>query len=195
MFLCTKMASSFLPYSDRHLVVALYQQENLREEVFRELHRRHAAAVFVYIRRILDDQAQAEDTLQETFVDFLRYVLKGEDVANVAALLFRIARNRCLNIKRSLHLRPLRLDDSAFLANEHDDVHTFSDDLIEQLHAALSALSEEQREAVVLQMYNGLSYQEIAEITEVPLTTVRNRIARAKNNLRTILEPYRQQQR
>ncbi len=51
-------------------------------------------------------------------------------------------------------------------------------------------LIEEHREALVLQMYSGLSYLEIAELTGVPLTTVRNRIARAKSKIREILTPY-----
>jgi RNA polymerase sigma-70 factor (ECF subfamily) len=55
---------------------------------------------------------------------------------------------------------------------------------------ALELLGDEYREALVLQTYNELSYQEIAEIQGVPLTTVRNRIVRAKRKLREIVQPY-----
>ncbi len=56
--------------------------------------------------------------------------------------------------------------------------------------SALNLLSDEWREAVVLQVYDGLSYNEIAEILEVPMSTIRNWIVRGKKQLREIISPY-----
>jgi len=63
-------------------------------------------------------------------------------------------------------------------------------ELAEILAMALELLPEHYRQAVVLQCYNGLTYQEIADVLGVPLSTARNWIVRAKAHLRTILEPY-----
>ena len=58
------------------------------------------------------------------------------------------------------------------------------------LQMSLDLLPKEQREALVLQVYGGLSYNEIAEVMGVPMTTVRNWIVRAKDKMRKIVSPY-----
>ena len=55
---------------------------------------------------------------------------------------------------------------------------------------ALDLLPEEQREAFVLQIYDGLSYKEIAEVIDRPVSTVRNPVVRAKQKVRKVLAPY-----
>ena len=54
----------------------------------------------------------------------------------------------------------------------------------------LDTLSAEQREAFVLQTFNGMSYSQIAEVTDVPVSTVRNRVVRAKQRVREIVTRY-----
>ena len=58
------------------------------------------------------------------------------------------------------------------------------------IDSALNLIPEEQAEAFMLQVYQGMSYNEIAEFFEVPVSTVRNWVVRAKKKLRDILIPY-----
>ena len=55
---------------------------------------------------------------------------------------------------------------------------------------ALELLPDDQREAFILQAYSGLSYKEIGEVIDAPISTVRNRVVRAKRRVREILSPY-----
>lgn len=194
------MSVAIATYSDAELIRLLQGQGAECEQAFRELYSRYARRVLLYCSRILDSRTAAEDVLQESFVDFLRYIRstnvstesKLPEVRNVPALLMRIARNRCLNIKRQERIATVPLDELQLPAL-HDDssAESMSEEMAELLRESLPLLGDEYREALVLQMYNGLSYQEIAELLGVPLTTVRNRIVRAKNKLRDILQPYR----
>ena len=61
--------------------------------------------------------------------------------------------------------------------------------VVQQVRAALEQLEPQQREIVLLREYQGLSYQEIAEVLKVPIGTVRSRLFRAKMALRDLLEP------
>jgi RNA polymerase sigma factor (sigma-70 family) len=63
-------------------------------------------------------------------------------------------------------------------------------ELIALLDVALEVLPDEQREALILQVYEDMSYQEIADFMNVPLTTVRNWVVRAKKRLRDELQQY-----
>ncbi len=188
------MTRRFSTHTDSELIGYLRSRSQHREEVFREIYRRHARSVFTYAQRILNGSHQAEDVLQETFVDLLRYVQEVDNIGNLPALLFRMARNRCLNINRRTRTEYITPDDISELVQFPEESAASSlqsEEMSTHLHAALRLLSEEQREAVILQMFNGLSYQEIAEVCEVPLSTVRNRIVRAKTRLRELLESHR----
>lgn len=62
-------------------------------------------------------------------------------------------------------------------------------EMLEIINKALDLLTDENKEAFVLQVYEGMSYQEIADLTNLPVSTIRNRIVRAKMKLREILAP------
>ena len=107
-------------------------------------------------------------------------------MTNVPAYLLRIARNLCLNAKRD-HKTTVALEDFHFQFEDRSAEHA---ELARLVAMALDLLPEEHREAISLQTYGGLSYQEIADIMGVPMTTVRNWIVRAKRKMRGILTPY-----
>jgi RNA polymerase sigma-70 factor (ECF subfamily) len=166
--------------------------ERERNDAFDELYHRHSGRVFIYCARILGDQTSARDACQEVFIAFWRSVSSERVMTNLRGYLLRIARNICLLMKRN---------DSYITATEFEEnlVETENplgeaaieqNELAEILAMALELLPEHYRQAVVLQCYNGLTYQEIADVLGVPLSTARNWIVRAKAHLRTILEPY-----
>lgn len=179
------MSNPLRTYSDLQLISAIRSGDETAESCFAEFYSRYSRRVFLYCSRILEQRSAAEDVLQECFVDFLLYVRQTNEISNITALLMRIARNRCLNLKRNnrnitIPIEGIELPD---YSPEH---HT--EEIAGLIAAALDLLSDEYREAIVLQLYNGMTYQEIAELTQVPVTTVRNRIVRAKKRLREILQ-------
>ena len=181
------MQRLFSTYSDTDLYYALAEEGAQREAAFAELYTRYSSRIFLYCRRVLGDTPQAEDVFQETFLRFLNSVDVNRKMTNVPAYLLRIARNLCLNAKRSKKHNIVAFED--FNYPVHNNAYE-REELTQLVATALDLLSEEYREAFVLQAYNGLSYAEIAEVVGVPLTTVRNRVVRAKKKIQQILTPY-----
>jgi RNA polymerase sigma-70 factor (ECF subfamily) len=101
--------------------------------------------------------------------------------------LFTIARNRCINLlKRS---STVSLEKPASVEDVTSADTLASQELSEQLDRALAALPVEQRSAFVLAEIEELPYAEIARIERTSLGTVKSRIHRAKQRLRSLLEP------
>jgi len=107
-------------------------------------------------------------------------------ISNIQGYLLRTARNLSLNFKRNNNADIVEYDDYHTIFN---DRNFETQELTKMVDSALELLPSEHKEAFILQTYQGLSYNEIAALTDVPLTTVRNRIVRAKIKLREILAP------
>ncbi len=174
-------------YTDDELYRLLVSDGPEREHAFAEVYARHSSRIYLYCRKIVADAALAEDLFQDTFLKVLQHARDGGEVRHVAAFLLRVARNLCLNAKRD------RRDNGVMFEEFHapsSDRPLESVELERLIERALQHLPSEHREAFVLQMYDGLSYQEIADLTNVQLTTVRNRVVRAKKKLRALLSAY-----
>ena len=158
-------------------------QRRIREgdnAAFADLYGRHKQAVYLYCTRFLGERPAAEDIFQEVFLNVLEKIRGGMDIENVEAYLVRSARNRCLNSIRNRKY-PADVDDMQdFLPG--DDAPDAGE--IDDLQRALNRLPADNREALLLCEYEGYSYEEIAELTDVPLSTVRKRIFRARRKLR-----------
>lgn len=166
----------------------LQLQQRIREGddvAFAELYAGHKQGVYYYCTRFLGDQPAAEDIFQEVFLNLLERVRGGSEIENVQGYLLRSARNRCLNVIRDRKY-PKDVDElqdflpggDRIMVGEFDDL----DDALQELPAA-------NREALLLREYEGYSYDEISQMTEVPVTTVRKRIFRARQRLRQLLSP------
>ena len=159
----------------------------LREDSFAELYSRYSRGIYAYCRRILGNELQAEDIFQETFLSFLQSTEQEREMTNVQAFLLRIARNLCLNENRQKKTKLLSLED--FHLGVEDD-RLESSEISKIIVAALDLLTEDQREAVILQLYHDMSYQDMSDFLGLPVSTVRNRVTRGKQQIRQILAPY-----
>jgi RNA polymerase sigma-70 factor (ECF subfamily) len=172
---------------DADLYAALRGEKHESEPAFAELYARHSPRVFAYCRRILGDKERAQDAFQDTFIRFYNSASQERDMTNVPAYLLRIARNICLNMQRSNRmtttLEEYHMPYSEEFSHEKKE-------LLSLVTTALELLPDDYREAFVLREYDGLSYQEIAEVTESSMATVKIRIFRAKQKIREILAPY-----
>ena len=190
----TTVAVRELPDDDLCAMIATGDHRE-SEAAFTELYGRYARRIHAYCSRILSDQQDAEDVFQETFIRFHHTLRKkkseeGEPTLNrnTSGLLFTIARNLCLNQKQ----RNIRWQAEQV---ENDMLHAWDKpyeqkEMVELITTALELLPEDYREAFVLREYDGLPYNEIAELTGASLATAKIRVFRAKEKLRKILEPY-----
>lgn len=141
--------------------------------------REHYARVYRFCaRRIGDDLGQ--DAAQETFVTMQRSLKRYQERSSFETWLLGIAHNHCRNLARKRRLDPLPLD-AWFEATAGPDTSAIDREI---LRCALSRLSEEHREVVLLHEVEGLRYAEIGEVLGVPEGTVKSRLHHAFLNLR-----------
>ena len=151
------------------------------------------SALYNAAHRMTGNEHDAEDLVQDTYVQALGHADQLRDLAQCKAWLFRILRNRFLSLDRSRRARPeLVLVEGGLEVAEAATAH----ERLPQLEAAmvgrlarpvitqaLAKLAEELRTAVLCCDLEGFTYEEIAEIMQCPVGTVRSRIARARTRL------------
>ncbi len=173
-------------FTDSELYDLVCRGGDQRDRSFAVIYERHSAKVYAYCLRILENEDSAREVFQETFVRFYHTAMRERSVTNVHGYLIKIARNLCLDARKEFS-RTANIEDFEFA---FEDTTLENKEIAVLLDMALGLLAEPYREAFVLQVHNGLSYKEIADVTDVPLTTVRNRVVRAKKKMREILAPY-----
>ena len=165
---------------------------------FDSLARAHERALYTHVARILGPGADAEDVVQDAFVSAWRS-LAGFEGTSFKAWLFRIARNRAIDLLRARKRRAeLPLDppddqggDPGWAeppagGPELSDIAA-GREARAAVEAALALVPIEQRDALLLRDVEGFSYEEIASITVSELGTVKSRIHRARVTVRNEL--------
>ncbi len=159
------------------------------EAAFTALVRKYQNPLVNFFAR-LGASTECEDLVQETFVRLYRARRQYRPTARFTTYLYTLARNVWADRGRKI-VRFERL--SAGLQNEaeiHGDVAPAANAETLDLEAALDQLSPKLREVIVLNTYQGLRYQEIAEVLGIPLGTVKSRINLALAALRKILDVH-----
>ena len=157
----------------------------------------HLDAGWSLALHLLRDRTDAEDVVQESVLRALRYRHTLRDVADARAWFLAIVRRECASGRASARSRvetvpfdaapPLQLvDDSA--APDERAAHRL---MAEQVAAAVDALPARLRDVVVLREAEHCTYEEIAQIMEIPVGTVMSRLSRARERLGTALRAHR----
>lgn len=163
------------------------------EQALARLYDAYGAIVYALALRITGTPADAEDVTQEVFLQAWRSASTFDaSRGNLAAWLLMIARTRALDRLRRERRRPAELTEpSAFdripNASPGVDVVAATNETVARARVALAALPAEQREAVELAYFEGLTHSEIASRTAQPLGTVKTRIRTAMQQLRAAL--------
>ncbi len=164
------------------------------ERAFEELVRKHTRGVLNLVYRYLGDASRAEDISQDVFVKVYRARMKYEPKAKFSTWLYRIAVNHCLNEIRSRKSQPVGTSPINDLLEEpagrDPDARLRRQELQRAVKAAIDALPENQRMAVILARYQELSYEQIAEAMDMSLEAVKSVLFRAKENLKQKLARY-----
>jgi RNA polymerase sigma-70 factor (ECF subfamily) len=148
-----------------------------------KLLRRHHDRIWTIARRIMGNDADADDATQEAMLGVVRGLPRFDGRSAFTTWLYRVVTNACLDELRRRSRRPRPVDILPETAS------TLDPDVGEQMaiDAALRTLSPEFRAAVVLRDVAGLDYATIAEVLDIPPGTVRSRIARGRSSLATEL--------
>ena len=153
------------------------------------LYERHAAKILSYCQHQLGSREEAEDAVQTTFMNAFRALGKGIVPESETAWLFKIAENVCLSRRRSTWRRNRIESPSDFEVIEEivPGPSRQSDELI-GIEEALASMPEQQRRAILLREWQGLSYREISEELELSQSAVETLIFRARRSLAHGLE-------
>ncbi len=146
------------------------------------LYRDTAPALLAYFRRQPALAGAADDLLHDTFVRALRNIARLRGSITPRAYLFGIARHVGLDALRARRPTEELAAETATPAIEEDP-------RLELLRTTIAALPIAQREALQLKLHHELSYEEIAEVLDVPVGTVRSRLHHAVAQLRATLNP------
>jgi RNA polymerase sigma factor (sigma-70 family) len=186
--------------SDR---VTIDQNRRISETVTRE-----QARLRQFIRKHVADDGDAEDIFQEVFYELVDAYRLMKPVEQVGAWLFRVARNRIIDLFRAR--RPAVLGNDSMLATEDGEAHQWEEllpspdagpeaayarsVLLEELDAALEDLPAEQRDVFVAHEIEGRSYKELSETTGVSVNTLLSRkryaVLQLRRRLQAIYEEF-----
>jgi RNA polymerase sigma-70 factor (ECF subfamily) len=173
-----------------------------REAAYRELIRRYERPVFALLFRMLRDRELAEDLSQETFIKALNAIDSYRPEFKFSSWIFKIANNAAIDHLRRRELDTLSLDGSPHAetpeamqatalqigARQESPLDTVeAKELGSEIEAAIGRLRPEYRSCILLRHVEGRAYEEIAEILDLPLGTVKTYIHRARNELRVAL--------
>lgn len=164
------------------------------EEAFVKLYRAYRDRMVSFARRLLGDQARAEEAAQDVFLKLYQARASYTPRSRFSTFVFRVATNHCLNIRarKESQLVDAHLDAArrAGPAADEPDAEAARKRLQKALAAALSSLPENQGAALVLCHYEGLSYREAAEALDVTEAAVKSLVHRARSSLTQTLEPW-----
>jgi len=157
-----------------------------REEMFEPLVRRYEGPLFAFIFRITGNEADAADLFQETFLRVYRHRKSYTGRGNFRSWLYAIATNVCRSRLRKRELP--RSGEAADCDRENGGPSppqvTEAREVGEQVAVLVNDLPEDQREVLVLKIYEDLTYTEIAETLDRPIGTVKSQMRYALQKLR-----------
>jgi RNA polymerase sigma-70 factor (ECF subfamily) len=161
-------------------------------EAYNLLISRWEKRVYNYLLRIVGNREDALDLAQDVFLKAYQNLGKLEETSRFGPWLFRIAHNQAFSMFRKR--RPETGGDSLPLETDQMPVTVggsavFPMELSLTVSAALDRLNPDQRETVVLKIYEGFKFEEIAEILACPVSTVKSRLYAALDLLKAELAP------
>lgn len=155
---------------------------------FGELYDRNAGRILALLLRLLKDRRDADDVLQETFWQVWRTAASYDAArANPLAWMLLIARSRALDALRRRGRKAAQELQREPASQAGPVTQLESLELGDRVRDALARLSDDQRQAILLSYYNGMSHQEIALELSIPLGTAKTRIRQGMLKLRDLL--------
>ena len=168
------------------------------EDAFRVLVELHARAAFRLAFRLMRDERDAEDVVQESFIRAYRQLSRFEARSNFATWLHRIVVNCAMDALRARQVRRERLADPV---EDMPDVAAadcpsperlaMSDEIRRRVDASMAELTPQERVAFALRHYEGRSIDEIGRTLGVQASAAKHAVFRAVKKIRVALEPLR----
>ena len=161
---------------------------------FEEILDAYETRVYRLALRFTGNVAEAEDLTQDIFLAIYKGLVAFRGSSALGTWIYRVAMNNCLEYRRKRRLEHLPYDEELTLLSEDwrsdPEQAAGRQELAAQVEAALSRLSPQHRDVIVLHELQGLTYQEVAAALNVPVGTVKSRLSNAFRRLRDLLGGY-----
>jgi len=176
--------------------------ETEKHRVFEKEFMPHIDSMYNFAFRLTNDEDDANDLVQDTYLKAFRFINSFEEGTNAKAWLFRILKNSFINDFRKKSKEPSKVDyqDVETTYNSEEDAETTQtvdlraetvQDLIgDEIANALNSLPVDFRTVIILCDIEGFTYEEMAKILDIPIGTVRSRLHRARMLLKEKLKSY-----
>ena len=161
-----------------------------KKRAFGIIVQKHRDALLYHALCILKDQDEAYDLVQEVFIRAIREERLFTKDFRIKAWLYRVTSNLCLNSVRNKKRRTAILDAAKLSDRSEADQlrNIFVGERSTEILEAISTLSQEHQQILMLRYYDELSYNEISNVLQIKLGTVMSRLSRARMKLFDILD-------
>jgi RNA polymerase sigma-70 factor, ECF subfamily len=159
-------------------------------DAFEQLVRRHQISAYRVALRLLGDPGEAEDAVQDAFLQVWRNLKRFRSSSSFATWLYRIVTNRCLNLLRSRRWSAQLVEDHTLTAQADPAEIAEARGKLAVLKVALLRLTPEQRAAFVLRHLEGCSHEQIAHVLDISVPAVKSRLHRARAELLAVMDEW-----
>lgn len=159
---------------DRDLINAFRRGSH---KAFEILYARYKRRLYVFAYSLLKSESEAQDAMQDVFVKLISNTESFAQTDDISPLLFTVCRNYCLNLLKRRNLARKQTDDPTFqILKEANPLKTVAErEEAQILNQIIGALPAEQREVLVMKVYGGLTFKQIAQTVGEPQGTVATR--------------------
>ena len=164
-------------------------------DAFEELIRRHEKTIFNLVFRMLGDYDEAAETAQEVFLSAYRAIGQFRGDSNFSTWLYRIALNHATTRRKSMNTRNQRhvpLESTEPMSDPQPGPAESMEkkEIRETVQRALNSLSDDDASVILLRDLQDVPYEEVARVLDVPVGTVKSRLHRARQALKSELASY-----
>lgn len=172
------------PENDFHLIRRIAAGD---ENAVRELYATYGQRLYAYALRITNEPAAAEDVMQETLIVAWRTASKFRGDGRLIVWLLGIVHHSAMKALRHVHQPLESIEETTPEVNPSPEEQVEDGEMKHWIRQTLQSLSTEHRAVLELVFYQGLSLNEVAEVCECPLGTVKSRLSYARQRLRGVL--------
>jgi RNA polymerase sigma factor (sigma-70 family) len=188
-------------HSEEEVVKRIYSDTE-KHQIFNKEFMPHIDAMYNFAYRLTNDEDDANDLIQDTYLKAFRFINSFQEGTNAKAWLFRILKNSFINDYRKKSKEPSKVDyqevETVYNSTEDAEYESTTDlrlesvqDMIgDEVAMALNGLPIDFRTVIILCDIEGFTYEEMAKILDIPIGTVRSRLHRARNLLKEKLRSY-----
>lgn len=156
------------------------------KQAYAQIINKYKNPLYGTILRMTRNPHDAQDLVQEAFIKVYQQLEKYNGTGSFSSWLYRVAINHCMDEfrKKRYQMKQSEIDEETVVDQNYPEVVFLKKERSRQLERLIATLPEDERLIILLRYINELSYDEISEMVDIPLSTVRNKLHRAKKKMR-----------